>query len=128
MDSKEICYELTLTPDYVPDWGFKDAMRELIQNGIDQETLDSNKEFTVDYDRANKILYLKNADNTYLKRNTLLLGKSSKANSDDTVGQFGEGYRIHNLIQFQLIHKNRLKRLGNMVAILLLFLIEWHNF
>lgn len=98
MENNGICYELTLTPDYVPDWEFNDAMRELIQNGIDQETLDSSKKFSVDYDRENKILRLKNEGSTYLKRNTLLLGRSSKANNDDTVGQFGEGYKIAALV------------------------------
>lgn len=31
------CYELTLTPNYVSDWTFNDALRELIQNGTDQQ-------------------------------------------------------------------------------------------
>lgn len=98
MENNEICYELTLTPDYVPDWGFNDAMRELIQNGIDQEALDKCKEFSVEYDSDNKILRLRNAGNTALKRNTLLLGRSSKAKNDDTVGKFGEGYKIAALV------------------------------
>ena len=37
--------ELTITPNYVSDWDFCDAVRELIQNGIDQETLDSENAF-----------------------------------------------------------------------------------
>lgn len=33
------CYELSLAPDYVSDWTFNDAIRELIQNGIDQQNI-----------------------------------------------------------------------------------------
>lgn len=32
-------YELTLTSSYVQDWDFPMAIRELIQNGVDQETV-----------------------------------------------------------------------------------------
>ena len=34
-------YELTLTPNYVSDWNFNDALRELIQS-TDQEVLGSD--------------------------------------------------------------------------------------
>lgn len=42
------CYELSLTPNYVKDWEFLDAVRELIQNGIDQETKYSEKSFSLE--------------------------------------------------------------------------------
>lgn len=106
--SNEKCYELTLTPDYVSDWTFNDAIRELIQNGIDQEVLDKENYFSVEYDQARQILKLKNT-RSVLKINTLLLGRSSKARNEDTVGQFGEGYKIAALV---------LNRLGKTFTVL----------
>lgn len=91
------CYELTLTPNYVSDWTFNDAIRELIQNGVDQEVLDNENHFSIEYDDERRVLQLKNSKSA-LKINTLLLGRSSKAGNDDTVGQFGEGYKIAALV------------------------------
>lgn len=91
------CYELTLTPNYVSDWTFNDAIRELIQNGTDQEVLDKENHFRIKYDGERKVLQLKNSKSA-LKINTLLLGRSNKAGNDDTVGQFGEGYKIAALV------------------------------
>lgn len=91
------CYELTLTPNYVSDWTFNDAIRELIQNGTDQEILDKSNKFSIDYDYGSKTLRLTNAKSK-LKINTLLLGRSSKSDNEDTVGQFGEGYKIAALV------------------------------
>lgn len=91
------CYELTLTPNYVSDWTFNDAIRELIQNGTDQEILDKNNKFSIDYDYKSKTLRLTNTKSK-LKINTLLLGRSSKSDNEDTVGQFGEGYKIAALV------------------------------
>ena len=61
----------------------------MIQNGTDQEVLDPDNEFQIDYSPKEKVLRLKNRKSV-LKINTLLLGRSSKANNEDTVGQFGE--------------------------------------
>lgn len=91
------CYELTLTPNYVSDWTFNDAIRELIQNGTDQEILDKENKFSIDYDYKTKTLHLTNTKSK-LKINTLLLGRSSKSDNEDTVGQFGEGYKIAALV------------------------------
>ena len=97
MENNKECYELTLTPNYVSDWGFQDAIRELIQNGTDQEILDKDNKFTMEYDKQECILRLINTKSK-LSVNTLLLGRSSKSNNDDTVGKFGEGYKIASLV------------------------------
>ena len=44
------CFELPLTPNYVRDWDFGMAIRELIQNGLDQQSVDAKSVFSVDYD------------------------------------------------------------------------------
>lgn len=91
------CYELSLTENYVSDWTFNDAIRELIQNGTDQEILDSENEFSLEYFEYSKRLLMKNSKSK-LKINTLLLGSSTKSKNEDTVGQFGEGYKIAALV------------------------------
>lgn len=97
MSNNTQCYELTLTPNYVSDWTFNDAIRELIQNGTDQEILEKDNKFRIDYDYKSKTLRLTN-EKSKLKINTLLLGRSSKSDNEDTVGQFGEGYKIAALV------------------------------
>lgn len=88
-------YELSLTPNYVSDWDFNMAMRELIQNGTDQEILDKNNAFSISYEEGKILLH---NTKSVLKINTLLLGRSTKTNNEDTVGQFGEGYKIAALV------------------------------
>lgn len=90
-------YELTITENYVSNWNFDDAVRELIQNGTDQEILNPENKFNMIYNPGEKVLCFIN-ETSKLKINTLLLGKSSKTNNEDTVGQFGEGYKIAALV------------------------------
>ena len=43
-------YELSISADYVPEWGTTEAIREYFQNSIDEETRDSsNKMFLFKY-------------------------------------------------------------------------------
>lgn len=88
-------YELTLTANYVADWDFNMAIRELIQNGTDQEILEPNNQFSITYENGS--IFLKNTKSG-LKINTLLLGRSTKTRNEETVGQFGEGYKIAALV------------------------------
>lgn len=115
MPNNQKCYELTLTPTYVADWDFLDAVRELIQNGIDQETIDTNNKFSLVYDSGREVLRFI-SPRSKLSINTLLLGKTNKANNEFTVGQFGEGYKIAALVLNRLgksftIYNNNSKQL-----------------
>lgn len=92
-----MCYELSLTENYVADWTYFDAMRELIQNGIDQEVIDKNNKFIIEYDSDREVVRLINTKSK-LNISTLLLGTSTKSNNKETVGQFGEGYKIAALV------------------------------
>lgn len=54
----------------------------------------SSRSFTTEKKKTLRLVNQKSV----LKINTLLLGRSSKANNEDTVGQFGEGYKIAALV------------------------------
>lgn len=79
-------YELPLARDYVRHWGVAEAVRELIQNAIDSE---SPFEYAQHGDTFS--LFSRGAR---LDPATLVLGRSSKADDDGAIGQFGEGYKL----------------------------------
>ena len=87
-------YTLTISPDYVKDWGVNDAIRELLQNAIDQESLDKDNAKSIDYDNNSLIIANRNS---VLEKSTLLLGGGTKDGSS-TIGQFGEGYKVALLV------------------------------
>lgn len=89
--------ELTISPDYVPSWTIVDAIRELFQNAIDQETQCPGNNIDWNYDSHAEKLTISNKTSV-LTMNTLLLGQTSKANDSSTIGQFGEGYKIATLV------------------------------
>lgn len=80
--------ELSLSPNYVGDWTVLDAIRELLQNALDSDG------FKVTY--SDQVLTISNNGN--LKRETILLGNSTKASDKTKIGQFGEGYKIALLV------------------------------
>ncbi len=42
-------YELSISADYVPEWGTTEAIREFFQNSIDEETRDPGNKMFFDY-------------------------------------------------------------------------------
>ncbi len=87
--------ELTIASDYVPDWTIVDAIRELFQNALDQEAQNPANKASWSYDGGTfKISNRSSA----LTAETLLLGSTTKADDNRTIGQFGEGYKIATLV------------------------------
>lgn len=79
-------YILPITKNYVSNWTIFDAVRELIQNGLDGEG-----SFSIDYALEEEKLTLQ-SKNTKLEPKKLLLGCSEKA--DGSIGKFGEGLKL----------------------------------
>lgn len=89
--------ELTISPDYVPTWTITDAIRELFQNAIDQQTQHPDNTMSWDYDRDSHTMTIANKSSE-LTAKSLLLGSTTKVNDKNTIGQFGEGYKIATLV------------------------------
>lgn len=84
-------YELPISPNYVSNWGIKEAIRELLQNAIDGEHCGHKK--NVMYNSDERVLYIISQD-TKLPKSSLVLGCSSKDSMDGMIGKFGEGYKL----------------------------------
>lgn len=82
--------ELPLSRQYVRDWGVKQAVRELIQNAIDSES-------PFEWAFIGNTLTIASRD-VVLDTKTLILGNTTKADQDDKIGSFGEGYKIALLV------------------------------
>jgi hypothetical protein len=83
-------YELPIARSYVKHWGMAEAVREIIQNALDSES-------PFEYEFKGTTLTVRSRFAT-LPASTLLLGATSKADNPDTIGSFGEGYKIALLV------------------------------
>lgn len=100
MNTETIC--LTLTTDYVADWGVWEALREFAQNCLDCNGIIDNKNTGI-------ILF---SNEGTLKKETLLLGATTKSSDTSSIGQYGEGYKLACLVLTRMGYKVTI-RTGN---------------
>lgn len=86
--------EITLTPDYVENWGVWEGVREMVQNAKDGE-IEHGAEMSV-HMTSGGTLVIENEGVT-IPRESLLIGFSSKRNDSSQMGQFGEGLKLGTL-------------------------------
>lgn len=84
-------YELPISPNYVSNWGIKEAIREILQNAIDSDSKGFKK--VISYDEQREMLTIQN-EGARLSKSSLVLGFSNKSDIDGMIGKFGEGYKL----------------------------------
>ncbi len=95
---KEI--SLTISENYVTNWGIWEAMRELSQNALDHAE-NTNTRISIGYHK-NSMNFILSSKNTKLEINSLLLGSTSKELDEKQRGQFGEGYKLALIVLLRL--------------------------
>lgn len=84
---------LTITVDYLPNWGLYEGIRELVQNGQDAY-LEHGATLEIRHRKSQPgTLVIENVGCT-LPHEALLLGHSSKRGKEGLIGQFGEGLKL----------------------------------
>lgn len=82
-------YEITISPNYVSNWGINEAIREILQNAIDADKNGYKKSIYYSGDT----LYVNN-EGISLSAKDLILGCSSKSDQDGMIGKYGEGFKL----------------------------------
>lgn len=86
-------FELPLAITYVPSWGIVEAFRELFQNALDNQIENPNNTMGFVYDEESQTLSITNKTSS-LEADSLLLGSTTKADDNRTIGIHGEGYKL----------------------------------
>lgn len=96
-------FELSIDVNYVKSWGIKEAVREYFQNSYDEEQQNPENKSFFEYNENDHCLRIGNKLSV-LKSETLLLGCTSKESDENTIGQFGEGYKIATVVALRTGH------------------------
>ena len=88
----------TISPEYCPAWGIKEALRELIQEGLDVEAMHGCQ---VTFSKKDGYFIIRD-NGPGLEMSSLVMGISTKRNHETTIGQFGEGLKLACLVLARL--------------------------
>lgn len=91
--------ELSLSRNYVCNWGLWEAVREILQNGQDSEK--DGHPLHIEYREADECLTFTNEGAT-LDISSLVLGNGTKQDNDEAIGKYGEGYKLALLVLLRL--------------------------
>lgn len=103
---------LSITPDYCVHWTVWEAVRELLQNAIDQRTSDRKSLPFIEYD-GHSLLRV-GCTNCKLEPRSLLLGQTTKYGKRSAIGEHGEGYKLAMLTLARLSYEVRLHNAGEL--------------
>jgi hypothetical protein len=94
-------FELTISTDYVSDWGLREGVREILQNALDGQQ--DGYPMTIAHDPKTNTLSVTN-QGVRLERSMWLLGFSSKGDGNHR-GHFGEGSALGTLALVRAGHR-----------------------
>lgn len=89
-------FKYPITASYVRNWTLRDAIREIVSNGIDSEA-QYGAEFIARHDAKKSVLHLINR-NCKVGLDALYFGGSSKQEDSRLIGQYGEGLKLALLV------------------------------
>ena len=80
--------ELSISSEYVPDWGLWEGIREIMQNAMDEDS--KGHLMSISHSEEDSVLTVSNEGSTLSIRH-LLVGYTTKAGDDSQRGEKGEG-------------------------------------
>jgi hypothetical protein len=93
-------FDLTVSPSYVENWGVWEALREILQNALDEQ--DNNHPMSLNWTPGRGGTLVIRNDGSVIERKHLILGESGKRDDDRMRGKFGEGFKLALLVLARL--------------------------
>jgi len=113
-------HRLTIESQYCKNWKVTDAIRELIQNALDTKT-----EVTID--RYDSTRFTIADQGRGIDLSDFLVGRSSKSDDPNVIGQFGEGLSVGTLVLARNGRKITIRSKDKIYEITFSFDQEWNT-